>query len=705
MPMGHVADLTPTDANRAAPVRILVVDDRPENLLALGAILEAPDRALILARSGREALRELLRQPFALVLLDVNMPMMDGFETAELIRSRPASAHTPIIFITAQHDDRFLARSYAMGAVDYITTPINSDVLRAKAAVFVELFRKTEENRWQAELLRRAEADLRRQAEEKLRRADEQLRLVVESVSDYAIFSLDPQGRIATWNGGAERLFGYTGPEALGQECELLFPEETRGQEPHWRTALIEGRSEVEAWFQRRGGARFFGRGVVTVMRGPDGELQGFGKVVHDETLRKQAEEAAARQARELQEANRLKDEFLAVLSHELRTPLNAILGWTHMLRSDRLDAATARQALDVIARNGQAQLALINDILDVTRFVAGKVRLTLAPIDVRDAVRAAVDTGMVAARAKSVDLALEVEDGPLVVDGDADRLQQIAWNLISNAVKFTPAGGHVRVRASRQDDEVVVSVSDDGVGIPPSFVPHVFERFRQADSSSVRRHGGLGLGLAIVRHLVDLHGGVARAESGGPGKGATFEIRLPARADGARRGQAPRRHSVPPVMASGVAADTYKPVAVPGVRCLVVDDDGDARQMLKIALERRGMIVTLAESAPVALEQVHSVSLMLADIGMPDEDGFSLIRRVRALPPEAGGRVPAIALTAYASERDRQLALEAGFDRHLTKPVQHEVLVDAVVDLLKEAATPRRAENPGGDGPEFGAP
>ncbi len=393
------------------------------------------------------------------------------------------------------------------------------------------------------------------------------------------------------------------------------------------------------------------------------------------------------------------------MLSHELRTPLNAILGWTHMLRSDRLDAATARQALDVIARNGQAQLALINDILDVTRFVAGKLRLTLAPIDVRDAVRAAVDTGMVAARAKSVDLRLEVEDGPLVVDGDADRLQQIVWNLISNAVKFTPAGGHVRVRASRQDDEVVVSVSDDGVGIPPSFVPHVFERFRQADSSSVRRHGGLGLGLAIVRHLVDLHGGVARAESGGPGKGATFEIRLPARADGARRGQAPRRHSVPPVMASGVAADTYKPVAVPGVRCLVVDDDGDARQMLKIALERRGMIVTLAESAPVALEQVHSVSLMLADIGMPDEDGFSLIRRVRALPPEAGGRVPAIALTAYASERDRQLALEAGFDRHLTKPVQHEVLVDAVVDLLKEAATPRRAENPGGDGPEFGAP
>ncbi len=208
-------------------MRILVVDDRPENLLALGAILEAPDRALVLARSGREALRELLRQPFALSCSTSTCRMMDGFETAELIRSRPASAHTPIIFITAQHDDRSSPRGLTRwGPWTTSSTPINRDVLRAKAAVFVELFRKTEENRRQAELLRRAEADLRRQAEEKLRRADEQLRLVVESVSDYAIFSLDPQGRIATWNGGAERLFGYTGPEALGQECELLFPEE-----------------------------------------------------------------------------------------------------------------------------------------------------------------------------------------------------------------------------------------------------------------------------------------------------------------------------------------------------------------------------------------------------------------------------------------------------------------------------------------------
>ena len=624
------------------------------------------------------------------------MPGMDGFETAELIRRRPASAHTPIIFITAQHDDRFLARSYAMGAVDYITTPINGDVLRAKAAVFVELFRKTEENRRQAELLRRAEEDLRRRAEEKLRRADEQLRLVVESVSDYAIFSLDPQGRIATWNGGAERLFGYASGEAVGQECALLYPEDERAGDPHWRQALRTGRTEVEAWFRRKGGARFFGRGVVATMLDSDGRLQGFGKVVHDATTRKEAEEAAANHARELQDANRLKDEFLAVLSHELRTPLNAILGWTHMLQNDQLDAEKARQALEVIARNGQAQLSLINDILDVSRFVAGRFRLALGPVDVRDPVRAAVDTGMVAARAKGLELRLDVGDSPLVVEGDPDRLQQVVWNLVSNAVKFTPAGGHVAVRAWRDAEEIAVSVSDDGVGIPPSFLPYVFERFRQADSSSIRRHAGLGLGLAIVRHLVELHGGVVRVESGGAGQGATFEIRVPERVGAAPRRGAPSRFGRPAMQAPSEAADADTLVMVPGVRCLVVDDDPDARAMLRAALERRGMIVTEAESAAEALAQVQSVSLMLADIAMPGEDGLSLIRRVRALPAEAGGRVPAIALTAYASERDRQVALDAGFDRHLSKPVQHGPLARTIGELLREAAIPPPAENPG---------
>jgi PAS domain S-box-containing protein len=678
---------------RTQPVRILLVDDRAENLVALEAILEGPDRTLVFARSGREALRELLRQAFALILLDVNMPDMDGFETAGLIRRRPASAHTPIIFLTAEHDEGLVTRSYELGAVDYISTPVNRDTLRAKAAVFVELFRKTEENRWQAERLRRVEARLRRRAEERLRQADEHLRLVVESVSDYAIFSLDARGRIATWNAGAERLFGVTRTEAVGSDCAILFPEEVRGEPRHWLRARAEGRTEVDAWFERKGGARFFGRGVVTAMRGPDDEIQGYSKVVHDATERKQAEEALARQAEQLQEANRLKDEFLAVLSHELRTPLNAIIGWTQMLRRERLDAATSRQALDAIARNGEAQLGLINDILDVSRFVAGKTRLNLAAVDVREAVRAAADTGAVAAAAKGVALRVEVGDEPLLVHGDADRLQQVVWNLVSNAVKFTPAGGHVSAAARRAGSLVSVVVTDDGAGIPASFVPHVFERFRQADSSSVRAHGGLGLGLAIVRHLVELHGGVVRAGSEGEGKGACFEVQLPALAGRPAARPSPRRLAPAARPAAAArAADYARPVALPGISCLVVDDDRDAREMLKATLERHGLAVTLAGSAEMALESVASVHVLLADIGMPGEDGYSLIRRVRALPAERGGRVPAIAITAYAGDGDRARALAAGFDRHLTKPIQHEPLLQAIAALVRDAWGPALA-------------
>lgn len=653
------------------PVRILVVDDRPENLLALSTLLEEEDRTLVLARSGREALRELLREQFAVVLLDVNMPGMDGFETAQMIRRRPSSALTPIIFITAQHDEGLAARSYALGAVDFIATPVNGDILRAKVAVFVELFRKTEENRRQAELLRGAEQRLRCLAEEKLRRADEQLQLVVESLTDYAIFSLDADGRIATWNGGARRLFGFADADVIGRDSAVLVPEDARGGEPHWRRAAVSGRTEVDTWFQRKGGERFFGRGVVTAMLGLDGQVLGYSKVVHDVTVRRQAEEALRHQAEELRTANRMKDEFLAVLSHELRTPLNAIIGWAHILRKERLEPRLVRQGLDAIARNGEAQLGLVNDVLDVSRFVAGKLRLSLSATDLREAARAAADTGAVAARAKGVALQIQAGDEPLLVSGDAGRLQQVVWNLVSNAVKFTPSGGQVTISAGRRGDRVFVTVADDGIGIAPSFIPHVFERFRQADSSAGRSHGGLGLGLAIVRHLVEMHGGTVRVESAGEGKGTTLEVDLPAYA------------GPTPTTAAADAPAAVVAGTLPGVRCLIVDDDPDAREMLKTALENEGIVVTLAGSSADAMEHVAANHLLIADIGMPGEDGHGLMRRIRSLPADRGGRVPSIALTAYASDRDRQEAIGAGFDRHLTKPVQHGALLRAIAELV----------------------
>ncbi len=697
MAMGSLRNETVLmDDEAESPVRLLVVDDRAENLLALGAILEAPDRELVLVRSGREALRELLRRQFALVLLDVNMPVMDGFETAQLIRQRPSSSHTPIIFITAQHDELLATRSYALGAVDYITTPVNPEVLRAKAAVFVELFRKTEENSRQAELLRRAEERLRVQAEARLREADERLRLVVESLVDYAIFSLDPEGRIASWNAGAERLFGYSGDEALGCLGESLFAPDHQGGGPEgrWQDALHGDRVEVEAWFERKGGTRFFGRGVRMAMRSPDGELHGYSTVVHDATERKRSEEELARQAEQLREANRLKDEFLAVLSHELRTPLNAIIGWTHMLRMEKLEPDVAKRALEAIARNGEAQLALINDILDVSRFVAGKLRIVLARLDVRDAARAAADTAMMAARAKGVELRVELGAEPLLVNGDADRLQQAVWNLVSNAVKFTPAGGHVRLTAEKRGNLVVVCVADDGIGIPAWFLPHVFERFRQADSSSIRSHGGLGLGLAIVRHLVEMHGGTVTVASDGEGRGCSFEIVLPAYDVPGGRSKvveraAPAAAGPAPIGAPPSAEAPLSAGPVSGTRCLVVDDDPDTRDILKRVLEHEGAIVTMAGSVTEALQRIDRAHLLLADIAMPGEDGYSLIRQVRRLPQDQGGAIPSIALTAYASDDDRQLALHAGFDRHLPKPIQHDRLLEVIAELLKERAAP----------------
>jgi PAS domain S-box-containing protein len=521
------------------------------------------------------------------------------------------------------------------------------------------------------------------------------LRRVVESVSDYAIFSLDTRGRIASWNAGAARLFGIEQRDALGRDCSLLFPVEGRNSEPHWKLARDAGRAEVDTWFLGRDGLPFFGRGTVTAMRGKNGEIVGYSKVVQDVTARRLAEDSLRQKADQLAEANRLKDEFLAVLSHELRTPLNAIIGWTQLLMRPDIEPAVARQALETIARNGQVQLSLINDILDVSRTITGKMRLVLAPVDLETVVRAAVETVTVAADAKGITLTTVFDhQEPLMVNGDASRLQQVIWNLVSNAVKFTGEGGHVRVTVRRVGRSVEVEVADDGAGIATAFLPFVFDRFRQADSSTVRAHGGLGLGLAIVKHLTEAHGGSVAAHSEGEGRGATFRLRLPVLADTLQRPAdraaalaASEPLSVPDTAPAPVAQST--PVRLAGLRCLVVDDDQDARQLMRTVLEQAGARVTDAASVREALGMIGKAELVVADIGMPGQDGYAFIREVRALPPERGGRVPSIALTAYASEKDRQAALDAGFDEHLAKPLQAAGFFRTVVALLRgEAAS-----------------
>jgi PAS domain S-box-containing protein len=402
---------------------------------------------------------------------------------------------------------------------------------------------------------------------------------------------------------------------------------------------------------------------------------------------RDEAEAAAhenERLLRETREANRLKDEFLAMLSHELRTPLTAILGWAHMLRTGQFDESNVANAYETIERNARAQAQLIDDLLDVSRIITGKLRLDMRAVNPNASIDSAVEAMRPGAESKGVRIRKIVDTGVTSVAGDPVRLQQIVWNLLSNAVKFTPRGGLVQLRLSRVNSHVEIAVIDTGQGIAPEFLPHVFDRFRQADQRITRTHGGLGLGLSIVRHLVELHGGTVHAESEGEGRGSTFTVKLP----------------VAPVYMETEAGERVHPTAretlpnygcpdrLDGLKILVIDDEPDTLEMLRIGLTNCGAEVTVAGSAGSALEALASSmpDVIISDIGMPDMDGYELMRKIRALPPEQGGRVPAVALTAYARTEDRLQALRSGYQMHVPKPVELAELVTVTASLAQRS-------------------
>jgi CheY-like chemotaxis protein len=375
-----------------------------------------------------------------------------------------------------------------------------------------------------------------------------------------------------------------------------------------------------------------------------------------------------------------MKDEFLATLSHELRTPLSAILGWSQVLRRRKFGEAELQQALDIIERNARVQTQLIEDLLDMSRITSGKVRLDIQPVEPVSFIEAALETVRLAASAKGVRLekVLDPVAGP--VSGDPNRLQQVVWNLLSNAIKFTPKEGKVQVILQRVNSHIEISVADTGIGIRPEFVSHVFERFRQADSSTTRKYGGLGLGLSIVKHLVELHGGTVHAHSLGEARGTTFTVQLPL-AVVQRSGNAQQRFH--PRTAKEVPQD-YRVANLVGVKVLVVDDENDARELLRRVLSDCGAEVLVAATAADALMLVQRErpQLLLSDIGMPDVDGYELLRQVRALGEAAGGKLPAIALTAFARSEDRTRALRAGFLVHVSKPVEPSELVATVASV-----------------------
>ena len=414
---------------------------------------------------------------------------------------------------------------------------------------------------------------------------------------------------------------------------------------------------------------------------------------IRDITDRKRAQEEhaklleseqAARAEADL--ANDIKDEFLALLSHELRTPLTSILGWSQMLADVSLDDEESKRALEIIVRNARAQRQLIDDLLDISRIITGKLRLEVQPVEVGPIIEAVVDSLRPAADARSIHLQIAFDPRTSPISGDPDRLQQIVWNLLSNAIKFTPKNGRVKVLLERIESHVEITITDTGQGIEPEFLPHVFDRFRQSDSSSTRRHGGLGLGLSIVRQLVELHGGTVTAESPGAKGGTTFRVKFPLMSV---HGELSKVEITHPVIASRKLTDSQPSLS--DLRVLVVDDEPDARELVSAVLTGRGAAVVSVGSASEALEEMdrQSFDVLVSDIGMPQMDGYALISKVRQLPPERGGRIPAAALTAYAGVEDRMRVLSAGYQMHIPKPVEPAELATVVGSIALRYARP----------------
>jgi CheY-like chemotaxis protein/nitrogen-specific signal transduction histidine kinase len=388
--------------------------------------------------------------------------------------------------------------------------------------------------------------------------------------------------------------------------------------------------------------------------------------------------------AREKAEAaSRSKDEFVAMISHEIRSPLNSILGRAQMLRKGKLDPSETERATEIIERNARAQSQLIEDLLDILRVITGKLTLNVRSVELAQIIEAAMDSIRPAAEAKSIQLRARIESRGGLVSGDPNRLQQIVWNLLSNAVKFTPRHGRVEVSLGRVDSHFQITVSDSGVGISPEFLPFVFDRFSQANATSERKYGGLGLGLAIVRHLAELHGGTAQADSPGEGQGATFTVTLPVKA--LREEMIGLERAAPSAEPSAEYADSFTDaIMLDGLRVMIVDDEAETRDLLTALLTRRGAEVKACASAAEALEGIGRwrPSVLVSDIGMPDEDGYALIGKLRALGPERGGRIPAVALTAYARSEDRTRALASGFQAHVPKPIEAGELVVVIASL-----------------------
>jgi len=701
-------------------VNVLLVDDHPENLLALEAILDRLGQNLVRANSGAEALRCLLNQDFAVILLDVQMPGIDGFETATLIRNRDRSRDTPIIFLTAfSTNETMIFKGYSLGAVDYLIKPVDPAILTSKVTVFVDLFKKREQIKQQATELAAVNSELKK-SEEKFRS--------LSACSPMGIFLLDIEGRCTYTNPRCQDLCGLTFEESLGDGwLRSVHPDDRDRVFADWSDWAL-GNSQYSNEFRiptPEGDIRWVHL-QISPMLSPQSQLNGHVGTIEDVTERQLAEQVRAQVIREqsarqqAESANRMKDEFLATLSHELRTPLNSVLGWARLLRTRSFDQNTTARALETIERNAKSQAQLIDDILDISRLIRGKLHLKIRPVNLISVIETAIDAVRLLADAKSIQLEAVIDSSvcqvtnnssslasakenkrakatvktssqdenlknsnsgeDILVNADPERLQQVLWNLLSNAIKFTPEKGKIQVRFSCVDAYAKIDVIDTGKGISKEFIPYVFDRFRQEDSSMTRTYGGLGLGLAIVRNLVEMHSGKVYADSEGEGKGSTFTVEIPL-----SKSPEPEQPKLRENCDNGLPAKpTEALMTLSGLQVLIVDDEPDVRELLTMVMSEHGAKAIAVESVVEVLKVLENLQpdVLLSDIAMPDQDGYTLIRKLRALEVERGGLLPAIALTAYARDEDCQEAIASGFQMHMSKPVDTTKLVMAVAKL-----------------------
>ncbi|WP_442947790.1 response regulator [Nostoc sp.] len=648
-------------------LRFLLLEDSPLDAELAQAILTEGgiNCKLIRVETGADFLTALETETFDLILADYALPSFDGISALQIARNH--TPEVPFIFVSAALGEELAIEALKNGATDYV---LKQRLGRLVPSVQRAL-RSTKERRE------------RQQAEKLLQKSEAKYRRIVDT-SYEGIWMIDSQSRTEFVNQRFCEMLGYAAEEMLGRSMFDFIAQADGIAEETLKWLKREESDLKEGQLRCKDGSYIWTLISARAIFSEQNEFLGAIAMLTDISDRKRTEserdrlfqlEQTARA--EAEAANRIKDEFLAVLSHELRSPLNPILGWAKLLQSRKFDETALKKALETIERNAKLQAELIEDLLDVSRILQGKLNLKMIPVNLPSTIQAAMETVRLAAEAKTIQIETMLDPKGKVL-GDSARLQQVFWNLLSNAVKFTPIGGKVNVQLECIDAQAQITVSDTGKGIHSDFLLYVFDYFRQGDSTTTRKFGGLGLGLAIARHLVEMHGGTISAESLGEEQGAIFTIKLPLLKDSVAIEDDPNADSSTTIFASS---------PLMGVQVLVVDDNTDSRNFFSFVLEEFGAIVTAVGSADQALQALaqSKPDILLSDIGMPEMNGYMLMQQVRNLEAEVGGKqIPAIALTAYAGEINQQQALKAGFQQHIVKPVAPEELLMAISNLVR---------------------